>query len=469
MPQKYASVVLEDNKLGLYDDNDCITESFENVCVSNGIKTSYKCESFASIVEPNRQTALDDALSNIGGICAVFQFDTFANGQLKSYLILCSHSLILYYYELNIETPSLVCFDTISLSDIPHFETFCLDNKNVLIISSRENAMWVWDGSTSPVEVLDSPKIYSATVGLGKLFVAAIDKPYSICFSEDLDPSSWSMSSGDIMELHFADNLGKVLKLVSLDNYVFAFRERGIVKVYTKSNGELISSKVISFSGNIYEKTICVCEDAVVFATSCGIYKFDGLNIKKIYKNFFVRTNQFDTFEAVCKDTDYYLFASAQSSQTAKVFVVDYRENIIDGIVDIDNFVNVFVTNINNDLFVGYIGAAFLQKNAKTPIFITKNSENLANNVKFCYQTKKIYIKQKQKNSALLYVDVLSKTNIDMLVSGTYEDKTISIFGSNYPQRIMLNMRTQFFKIVFSGQAGADIDSCVVCYSYVER
>lgn len=466
MPQKYAEFVLESSDLSLSDEANAVSKFFENICIDDGIKTKHTQIAFSKIVEPQRQTAIDEIIQNIGGLSAVFQYKTLVSGIEKDYLILCSCEHLLYYYELYKEVPQLVCFDSIALTDVPHFETFSSGDKNMLIISSKQDEIWIWDGENNPYEVLDSPIVTSSVIGLGRLFVTTNDKPYSVCYSEDLDPSTWSMSSGDIMEINFSDSLGKVISVVGLDNYVFAIRERGIVKIYTKANGDFVTSKIVSFSGTILHNSICECGDHIMFCSSAGIYKFDGINIKLIYKKFDVLPIKYENICAICKDDEYHLFTHSSDGTCGYMFVF-HHDGKIREICKIELFDSVFCVDIFGVFYVGYIANENAQKNAKQPVFLSKTHEKSAENTNFMYKTNKIFISKKAQNAALMFIDVLTNTDVDFEVITNHQTKQLHVVSSEVLSRLMLNMRADWFQIVISGNNGADIDSLVMHYTYM--
>ena len=469
MSQKYGEFALEDKDLSLSDGEKGISCFFENVGVDNGIKTQFSETNFAQIIEPNRETAIDEIIENIGGLSALFQYKTYVQGIEKVFLILCSSSYVLYYYELYKTNPEMLCFNTISLTSVPHFETFSSQNKNLLIISTKQDEMWVWDGENSPYEVLDSPIISSATIGLGRLFVSTNSKPYSVCYSEDLDPSTWGMSSGDIMEVNFADNLGKVIKVVSFDNYVFVIREKGIIKIYAKTNGELATSKILSFEGKIFAHSICVCIDKIVFCSSAGIYKFDGVNIKLVYKSFDRLLQEYDVVYALCKDNNYYLCLSKKTNADGYIFALDNVDGKIYEICKIQPCSSMFSVDIFGALYIGYIVSATASKNAKMPIFVTKTYQKTANLTQFLYKTNKLCLPVISTNVTILYADILSLTDVNVTIATERETKTFEVKGSTDIQRVMLQISGRIIQLTISGDAGADIQSFVLHYSYIGR
>ena len=91
--------------------------------------------------------------------------------------------------------------------------------------------MVVWDGVSDPYEVLDAPKISSMALHYERLFATVDGEKNSVWFSDDLDPTNWSMSLDEAGFIELIDERGALLKVVSFLDYIYIFREYGISRL----------------------------------------------------------------------------------------------------------------------------------------------------------------------------------------------------------------------------------------------
>ncbi len=174
----------------------------------------------------------------------------------------------------------------IRLTSLPTTIKYRLYGKDVILICSPTDNMVVWNGVDPAYYVSSSPLITSMTMHYERMFVTTSNDKNTLWFSDDLDPTNWNseMSEGGFIEL--ADERGALIKVVSFLNYVYIFRENGISRLTAYADqSEFSISHLYVTSGKIYPKSIAVCGDKVMFASSDGIYVFDGVSTKRILSN----------------------------------------------------------------------------------------------------------------------------------------------------------------------------------------
>lgn len=194
-----------------------------------------------------------------------------------------------FYYKIGgTETEFLPI--NVSFTATPVALNYRLNGKDVIIISSAKDSMVVWDGENVPEVILDAPKIKSMVIHYERLFALSTGgDDTELRFSDDLDPTNWSVSVADAGNICMVDERGRLLKVVSFNDYIYVFREHGISRVY--ANTALTSSFYVNHlfvsGGRVIEDSICLAGDRVLFLASDGFYCFDGGDTRKILTNIF--------------------------------------------------------------------------------------------------------------------------------------------------------------------------------------
>lgn len=158
-----------------------------------------------------------------------------------------------------------------------------LNGEEVIIMCSSADDMAVWNHADPPYTVAGSPRVTSMTLHYERLFVTTEGARNTVYFSDDLDPTNWSLdlSGGGFIEL--ADELGRSNRVISYLNYVFVFRDFGISRLtaYADQTEFSVSNLFVS-SGRIYPETVTLCGDRILFLADDGMYAFDGLSTARV-------------------------------------------------------------------------------------------------------------------------------------------------------------------------------------------
>lgn len=174
----------------------------------------------------------------------------------------------------------------IKLSGIPKAIGYRLYGEDVVLICSPSDNMVVWNGTDDAYYVSSSPFITSMALHYERMFVTTSDEVNTLWFSDDLDPTNWNaeMSEGGFIEL--ADERGALIKALEFLNYVYIFREKGISRLTAYADqSEFSVSHLFVIGGTVYPDSIALCGDKVIFASSDGIFQFDGLSARRILGN----------------------------------------------------------------------------------------------------------------------------------------------------------------------------------------
>lgn len=208
------------------------------------------------------------------------RFDSDNNCQ-DDRLVAVTMSGRLYDLALNDSTNSFLQINNISGEEGMIAENYRLNGEDVLLICSS-SGIYTYNG-TSAVLNADTPHVISMCILYERAFAVLGTDRYKVWFSDELNPTNWDVDSQGAGYIELADEGGAVTKVVSFLNYIYIFREYGIVRLTAYAEqADFSMYKLFVSSGRIYENTIAVCGDKIIFLAEDGYYYFDGLDTVKI-------------------------------------------------------------------------------------------------------------------------------------------------------------------------------------------
>lgn len=179
-------------------------------------------------------------------------------------------------------------------------------SEDVLLVAVEQVGMFIIRADR--VTYLDkAPKFSSIAVHNERVFGTLNEKKNQVWFSDDFDPNNWTISSTEAGYIDFSDDLGNAIKVVSFLNFLFVFRDYGIMRLtaYGDQN-DFIMKKVFTDTGRIYKDSIVLCGDKIMFCAEDGVYAFDGYEAVKVGKEFPNITDK-KTVRAGYLENKYYL------------------------------------------------------------------------------------------------------------------------------------------------------------------
>ena len=198
------------------------------------------------------------------------------------------------------------------------------NGEDVLLLSSNVDYLYFIKGS-DPLVCTEAPKFTSITVHNERIYGSVNGTQNQVWFSDDFNPSNWSVSSDEAGSINFADECGEVIKVVSFLNYVYIFREYGIFRLTAYGDqSEFLLKKVFTDTGRIIKNSIELCGDKIVFYAEDGLYAFDGYTVTRIAKELMplFRTH---LMSAAYLDDCYYLACATDGEGTGNDSVIRYR------------------------------------------------------------------------------------------------------------------------------------------------
>lgn len=216
----------------------------------------------------------------------------------------------------------------------PENLNYKLNNIDYNICISTDDAMQIWDGANNPYTYTTSPDIRSFCALNGKFYATFGGDRNVLRYTSNEDLTTWYVAlEGDDKEIELKDNLGRINKVVSHLNYVYAFRDYGITKISRSANG--INTSNLFCSGNeIYDKTIAIGGNEIYFLCKDGIYSFDGSNAKKLDLKINSFLNGIHNKNAVaCFHNGYYYVALKLDFNDEKLLGCEYANHINNALI----------------------------------------------------------------------------------------------------------------------------------------
>ncbi len=216
--------------------------------------------------------------------CFYFHKNDYANNTNDDRLIFyCSDKK---FYQIFLNNSDLVATELsgIIFNGIPTAINYKLNDVDVLLLSSVDDDLTVYDGTNAPYVVSQAPRISSMCIHYERLFATSNNN--TLWFSDDLDPTNWNVTLDQAGYIDFTDEKGKLYKVISFLDYLFIFRQYGITRLTAYAlQEEFYANQLYTTSGEIYPNTVAVCGDIIFFLCSDGLYSFDGINTKRILTN----------------------------------------------------------------------------------------------------------------------------------------------------------------------------------------
>ncbi len=210
------------------------------------------------------------------------------------------------WYTSMFKTDTWHAFEDFSLPKDAEGVNYNYKSKDVLLVSSSDEGLFIVNDETVTY-CANAPKFTSIAVHNERVFGTVNGQNNQLWFSDDFDPSNWKVSQTEAGYINFADDLGKAIKATSFLNYLYVFREYGILRLTAYGNqNDFIMKKVFTDTGKIYKDSIVTCGDKIMFCAEDGVYAFDGYDAVKIGKEFPVVANKREV-AAGYLDNCYYL------------------------------------------------------------------------------------------------------------------------------------------------------------------
>ncbi len=431
----------------------------------------------------NDRSTLALDLNNAGGFVKSFYFYKYNSqtNQREDKLIFISNSLQIYYINLFDQSITLYKINDVTFTRVPVATRYRLNGEDVIIFSSESDSMLVWDGVNAPYQVIDAPKISSMAVHYERLFVTTNGEKNSIWFSDDLDPTNWTLSLDEAGFIELIDERGALLKVVSFLDHLYIFREYGISRLtaYGDQTSFSVSNLFVS-SGKIYADSVCICGDKIFFLASDGIYKFDGVDTVKVINNLqnglknvknqycsacysqgsyylacnFIQDNEEDLSTSSCANTLFEIDVNKLNILNISGGV--YIKNLLSFNKDDNSFVIALVTNNLENSFI--------------PSLLTSNGKYFTQQLNKIWKSPTTTIGDVYHQKLLKNIIIQSKGDITLTIKSDATEHIFNISGSEFPKRLTCAIPLYEFSFTISSVSSVcDIKNLRYEFSKLKR
>lgn len=153
-----------------------------------------------------------------------------------------------------------------------------------------------------------------------RVFAVMSSDECTILYSDAFNVYNWDVSLDEGGYITFDRDLGRIRKLVSFADYLYAFCDYGVYRISARGDQLSFSVKrLYTACSRIFPETIAEAGDRIIFCAGDGIYSFDGYDVTRIS----TRLNKYFTVgasgmcAAYCKHKYYLAFRLCEDGWTA--------------------------------------------------------------------------------------------------------------------------------------------------------
>lgn len=444
---------------------------------TGALKEGLGIEDFASTVfkKNTQKNSISEQIGNLGSCVASFVAKKFNSDTLEreDKFMFMSEDKRLHFLPLNLkddETNIVLSVDNLVFHEKPNAINYRLNGEDCTIFTSPKDPMIVWGLTEKVMKVVDAPHISSMTMHYERLFATVDGEKSSVWFSDDLDPTNWSVSLTEAGFIEMLDERGALKKVLSFNDYVYVFRDYGITRISAIADQTTFSvAQLFVSSGKIFTNTVMLCGDIIIFLASDGLYKFDGLNCVKILTNI---ENGFlgqDNASAVAGyfESKYYLACNFNFGEDK----LPGETNVINNClieIDLNTMQAIFmrgadVIDINtvlSDEFCGVVVCAKSFGNETYKLGVLSHSGKIfGKSTHKVWQTPFTDLGYPQKQKCVRNIFINSKSDCSVIVRSDENGKKVyEVKGSVTP----VSLSTRIYGTKFSFEFATDCDECEI-------
>lgn len=462
-------------------DNELTNTKTAKLCVnfctnSNQLTKSYGDEKFNCYTGVDTDNCVYPEIANINNILDLKFFVSNQNKiskPLKQLMVVTSDYKI---YMTVLDDSSTNYFEIMDLPKNCNYKIldYCYQNTNYMIITTKvveNNVNYIYTGHGEPAtEIGGEFFIHDICNHNEKMFlVLDEDCRNKILFGSDLNPYNIESSVINMESIRIPASKGKILKLVSLGDYLYVVCEFGIFRMVSYSGQKKhYLEEVYSGNAKIAVDSIVVGGECIIFADEQGVYSFNGNSVEKIELGFdeFFRSTKKHFSVACFNNNKYYLSA---------------RLNYLDGIVDnYDYFVNnalivydVLSKKIELCCDISIKKMICYQDGYSSRIAILSGSQGVTklktlSNTGLYYGkvSKKIWqshiynFNKPESRKIVRYFHIKTRENISLSIISEGKEFIYDVAGSDSVQKITVNVKLKDFSIkIVSSSANPCIES----------
>lgn len=412
--------------------------------------------------DPNSDERLIELPENVG-FNGVWHFKYYSQTDFRKdhFLIYYGDDSNLYWCKLVSKyAQSFLVNENLSFPTRPNALQYRLNNEDVMIFTEPSSNMMVWPPERDAYAVEGAPKVVSMCLHYERLFAIVEGERVQLRFSDDLNPTNWETSATEGGYIELLDERGPMNKVVSFGDYLYVFRDFGISRITAFGDQQEFSvSGVHTSSGKIYEGSVTVCGNQILFLSKNGIYRFDGVSASKLNLNI---DSLFDeiTNENCCGaylDNKYYL-ACKLNFDDGELIGCENEEYTNNALIELD----LVSGNLNIVRGVDIVSMTAVSEGYISKLICCFGGSNKNKIGQLCHDgalfgtpLEKAWISPKSdfgyadKNKIVKKISLISKTDMKVKIKADNKTKTLSYHASDAPQTKRPNVVGKQLEISF--------------------
>lgn len=236
--------------------------------------------------------------------------DRWFNIAIKRYiytLLMIDSSNVLWGVPLIDGFDGMVWQKSKKLKSFPTYQcAYRIENEDCALFFSQQGMVYM--AADAEGIYPNVPALISCVVHYDNFFGITNTNRNTLVYTTNLNIRNWSDEDSSAVE--FLDNRGSFNKLVAFNDYVYLFREYGITKIsiYSAKN-DFSFTHLYTSTSKIFENSICVCGEKVIFMARDGLHTFNGSSIDKVaeqYDKYFKNLDNSNCSSA-CLNGKYYI------------------------------------------------------------------------------------------------------------------------------------------------------------------
>lgn len=390
-------------------------------------------------------------------------FGTYESVQrYRNCMLIYGDDYKLYFCTTESQEPTFYPAYDKTLNPIPHGIVYNLDGEDVMIFCSKNKKMHIFHPSKEMVEKDNAPDIVSMCKHYERIFAIEKGRQSKVVFSGNMDPTNWTISSSDAGFIELFDERGQLLKVVSFDDYVYLFREKGITRISAYGDqAEFNVTHMYLTSDKIYGESVCVCGDRIFFLTKNGLFSFDGCSTRKVKLNIESLLATFDnkSCRSAYYDGKLYIACALNFGDKLEIGCDTKDRNFYNNcLIEYDckeGDLNILRGVDISDLCVVESGdktklvASFHGKYCNRLGQLTKNGKVFEDVLPSVWVSSYSNLGYPNKNKIVKEIHLNSKYDCKVKVRTENNEKTFSVVGSDVTSKIKTNMVGEMFEITF--------------------
>ncbi len=359
-------------------------------------------------------------------------------------------------------------------TSVPNAINYRLNGEDYMIFSSPTDGMWKYNANKMAEKVENGPCLVSMCLHYERLFAILEDgERHRLSFSESLDPTNFNISLDEGGFIDMQDDRGRLIKVVSFNDYVYVFREFGVARVSAYGDQTTFSvTQLFASSSKIYANSICVCGDIIILLTRDGLYSFNGTTTSKLtlgIESLFEGIVN-EKCSSIYHNGKYYLALKLNFNDNEKVGCENYSGGYVNnaiieldlktGDISITRGIDICSMLLVDDGDVCKLLACFNGEHEKDIAQMTHDGRFFGVPLKKCWISPKSNLGYPTQIKRIKEVFIKTKSPCKVKISTESISKTFSLKGGNVTQRLRPNIFGEQVEVSFISESSETEISC---------